>query len=421
MSDSHSQGLRPDLLERSLPPCRGHSFAVLDARKRDVRRKDHGCRDDGAGQAAAPGLIDAGDVLEPSVPQGIFKVKGRHGGTEAFVRVSAFEHPKPTPENQPLPIGYHVALRSFRTSGASYWGAVALSTLVLLLLSLAACAQPAEETPVKAATATSPYAFHRPDAALTLDAELDEISGLTVLADGYLAAVQDEDGTLYVIDPGTGRIEAEVDFGNDGDYEGIERVGNELWVLRSDGTLFEIENWQVDPDVEKHKTDLDDEHDTEGLAYDPVQHRLLIACKEYPGKGLKGQRAIYAFDVEREALEPAPVALIETQAVVQHLQDPRINRVVRRLLRPLTDASGFKPSALAQDPQTRDLYVLSSVQKVIAVLTPAGALRAVWPLPEEGLAQPEGLALTPDGDLFIASEGAGGDPMLLRFSRQEDS
>lgn len=298
----------------------------------------------------------------------------------------------------------------------SVWTWIAL----LHTLLLTACAS-SPESPGATPVATGPYTFDRPEAAFVLDGALDEISGLTLLPDGRLAAVQDEAGTIYVLDPSTGAIDAEIDFDDDGDYEGIERVGDELWVLRSDGTLFEVENWDDGPAVEKHKTALNEAFDTEGLAYDPAQGHLLIACKEHPGEGFEGQRAIYAFDVEREALLPEPVVLIDRRAVAEHLREHPVDRAVRRLLAPVADVGGFKPSAVAWHPRTQEIYVLSSVQQAIAVLSPTGALRAVWPLPPQRYVQPEGLTIRPDGTLLIANEGAGGAPTLFVVAVQEDS
>ena len=53
------------------------------------------------------------------------------------------------------------------------------------------------------------------------------------------------------------------------------------------------------------------EYDTEGLAYDAANHRLLIACKEFPGKDLKGYKAIYAFDLKQKRLLPEPTFKID--------------------------------------------------------------------------------------------------------------
>ena len=83
-----------------------------------------------------------------------------------------------------------------------------------------------------AAPSVGPYRFDQPVARFEMPDALREISALTVLPDGQLGAVQDEDGDLYVLSAETGRIEAVIPFGPPGDYEGIEFVGDRLFVLR---------------------------------------------------------------------------------------------------------------------------------------------------------------------------------------------
>ncbi len=246
--------------------------------------------------------------------------------------------------------------------------------------------------------AAPPYAFDRPDTLFRLSNRLREISGLTVLDDQTLGAIQDEKGKLYLINLHTGKIEDDSRFGKDGDYEALARVSEQVFVLRNDGTLYEIKNWRAKKlKTTKHKTKLSAKYDTEGLAYDAAHARLLIACKEYAGKGLKNRKAVYAFDLERDALLDEPVYLINRAKVNEQ-------------------ASAFKPSALALHPITGEIYVLSSVRKAMAVLNPEGELVAVWPLPGKRFRQPEGMAFLTNGDLFIASEGNGKKAVLMRFN-----
>lgn len=287
---------------------------------------------------------------------------------------------------------------------------------MLVLLIVSACqSQPA--VPRAPLPETVPYTFDAPARVFELPDELDEISGLTVYDDAHLAAVQDEDGQFYLLSIETGEVVRVVKFGKDGDYEGIERVGDRLWVLESDGTLYEVDAEAGDEaDARRHKTALSSRYDTEGLVYDAAQHRLLIACKEYPGKKRKGQKTIYAFDLEKQDLLDNPVFSISTDAVEAYLEDHALNDAVRDGLEPVADAGRFKPSALAVHPQTQHLYVLSSVRKALIVLDAEGSLVAVTSLPASLFAQPEGMAFLPDGDLFISSEARGGTATLLRFA-----
>ncbi len=240
-----------------------------------------------------------------------------------------------------------------------------------------------------------PYAFAAPDAVVRLPDELREISGLTVLARGRLGAVQDESGTFYELDPATGAILARATFRERGDFEGVEQVGGDVWALQSNGDLYRLAPGSESGEVEVFETDLAARNDTEGLAYDAGGNRLLIACKENPGNGLRDVRAVYAFDLATRTLSAAPVFTVDR---------------VR-----LDAEETFKPSAIAVRPGTGEIYLLSSVRKALAILAPDGTVRAVVALPEALYPQPEGLAFAADGTLYISNEGPDGPATLLRF------
>ena len=294
-----------------------------------------------------------------------------------------------------------------------------LAGLVLIALIGCGSGEPPGGTvsPGASATSAAPYRFDAPTAQFDLPGRLDEISGLTALGDGLLGAVQDEDGVLYVIDAATGEVEHEHDFGKGGDYEGVERVGDRVVVLRSDGELSVIEDWQRDKArAPTHDPGLHGSCDAEGLVYDADGARLLIACKESPGGGLRGVRGVYAFDLATNTLDPTPAFVIAADSLAASDGQRAVDVVVRTLVRPLVDINAFKPSALGVHPTTGEIYVLSSVRKTIVVLDRAGAVMAVWPLPERLLPQPEALAFFPDGTLFLASEADGGQAHLLRYA-----
>lgn len=269
--------------------------------------------------------------------------------------------------------------------------------VLLTLLAVASCVDARHATRPAASSDLLPYTLDAPDAVLPLPAALVEASALTMLPSGRLGMVQDEAGTLYEVDPATGDIVDRLVFDGAGDFEGVELAGDAVWALRSDGDLFHLSR-DADgaPTARKVETALRGRHDTEGLGYDAATGRLLIACKEWPGPDLDGVRAIYAFDLATERVSEAPVFLLD---------------------RAVVDADDkFRPSALAVHPVTGEIYVLSSVRRAIAVLSPEGALLGVADLPGRDTPQPEGLAFAADGTLYLSSEGTFGAATLLRFS-----
>lgn len=265
----------------------------------------------------------------------------------------------------------------------------------------------------------SGYAFDRPDRIFELPDALDEISGLTLLDDRHLGAIHDDSSDLFVIDVRTGAVTERYDMGNKRDYEDVERVGDTVYVLASNGTIYAIEEWKKNQRITaRYKTGLGREHDTEGLAYDAKGNRLLILCKEYAGKGLKGYKAIYAFDLKRKQLLPAPAFRID---IAQAEEAAKSGRVL-----PAGQIEGegwwgrkkeIKPAALALHPLTGQLFVISSTKRRIIVLNGDGSLAAAYKLPKKYFVQAEGLAFLPNGDLFISNEkGKRKSATLLRFS-----
>jgi uncharacterized protein YjiK len=246
------------------------------------------------------------------------------------------------------------------------------------------------------ANPTRSYDFDAPTATFDLPASLQEVSGITVLPDGRLAAVQDEAGIIYTVDPQDGSVVSETPFAGPGDYEDVELAGGALWVLEANGTLYEIP--QGGGAASEHDTPLKRKCDAEGLGLDPLNNRLLIACKEEPGDDLDEDehRAVFGFDLQRRQMAAEPALLLERVSV--------------------DSDEDFKPSAVAVHPATGEAYVLSSVRRAIAVVDAAGRLVRVDDLPPSRNAQPEGLAFAPDGTLYLTNEGPDGPATLQVFA-----
>jgi uncharacterized protein YjiK len=275
---------------------------------------------------------------------------------------------------------------------------------ILFLSCLTACSQ---ENPKNILFERPGYSFgyqlNKPNRSWKLPAQLVEISGLSFIDNQRLACVQDEKGIIYIFNEGSGEVESEIVFGDNGDYEDIEIVENDAWVLKSNGMLLKVEEYLKEdaPVVKKFKTALSGKNDAEGLAYDPGSKSLLIACKENPfvderdGKGFK---SIYRFDLETRLLDPEPFLLINQDTIKYYKGD-----------------LSFAPSGIAIQPGTGNIFILGSVGKLLLVLTAKGEMLAVIKLSPKTFRQPEGICFSPDGTLYISNEGAGREGTILKF------
>ncbi|MGB3800733.1 MAG: hypothetical protein WA952_13035, partial [Lewinella sp.] len=112
------------------------------------------------------------------------------------------------------------------------------------------------------------YSVHSPELLVELPDELEEISGLTLDGDDLLA-IQDENGIIFRVSAVDGSITERIWFGDDGDYEGLALVGEEIWVAKSNGHLYRVVSpGESNQQVTRHETWLDNSYDVEGLFYD---------------------------------------------------------------------------------------------------------------------------------------------------------
>ena len=241
-----------------------------------------------------------------------------------------------------------------------------------------------------------PYDFENPSEKFIMPNNLKEISGLSYYKGNQLACVNDEEGKVFMYDFVKKEVVNEIPFGKNGDYEGIEVVGDEVFVLKSNGKLksfkiglaFEREIDCSSPDVIEY----------EGLSYNPKSKNLLLAAKERV-KDKDDKKMIYAYDFDRKTL-------------FKHIAIPQDQ------VRDEANGKKFKPSGIAVSPTSGQLFIISSDGKKLLVLAEDGRKEALYSLNPDTFVQPEGICFSPNGDLFISSEGKGGDGYILKFSFQ---
>ena len=134
---------------------------------------------------------------------------------------------------------------------------------------------------------------------------LEEVSGIAYIGNNLMACIQDEDGIIFIYDMDKRQIERKIEFAGAGDYESITLAGNIAYVLRSDGTIYEVSDFlSNNPKIRTLYEYEVSGKNFEGLAYDEKSKRLLLSIKERSGKEY---RPLYSFDLHTERLEEVPV------------------------------------------------------------------------------------------------------------------
>lgn len=257
------------------------------------------------------------------------------------------------------------------------------------------------------------YDLKRPTEKYFLPYVLSEVSGLTYLSPNKLMAVEDEGGRAYIYDLNIRDIIHSIKFWTPGDFEGVEVVNDEVFVLKSDGDIFRFDyTLEKEAVPEKIETPLGDDNDTEGLGYDVVTNSLLIACKEEGDtkeNEVKG-RAIYSYDLDKNKFEKKEFFNITTKGIKEFFEANKPRVYDEKKIK-------FKPSAIAYHPLEGTFYILASVGKLMIVVDKKGNILQTYPIMARVLNQPEGICFAPNGDMFISSEGEGDRGYILKYPR----
>jgi uncharacterized protein YjiK len=245
----------------------------------------------------------------------------------------------------------------------------------------------------------STVARSTPLARWMLPPALREISGLALTSDGRLLAHGDELGQVSEIDYRRGVLVKRFVLGTGavkGDFEGITIANGVVFMLASNGTLYEFHEGANDAhvDYKVHDTGLRKECEFEGVAFDPAINSLLLACKHVHNKELQGALVIYRWSLERDSSARLSRLTVPFDSII--------------------GTNGWKnlhPSDITIDPLTGNYVLVASAEKALISITSGGAVVFARPLPPAHH-QPEGIAITKDSILIVSDE-AGQQPAVI--------
>jgi uncharacterized protein YjiK len=234
------------------------------------------------------------------------------------------------------------------------------------------------------------YEIDKPNFQHNLSKNLKEISGISHFAENQIICINDEIGHLFIYDYEKEEIIDTLEFETIGDYEDVVFLDGISYVLRSDGQIstFDINT----KNTTKYDCSSNEVEEFEGLTFDPKTNALLLAAKE-----MKGEKAIFQFDLNNKILTKRfTISKDEIKKNGKHGKE-------------------FKPSGIAVQPISGEIYVLASAGKKLVVFDENGNLKLQYNLKDDQFPQPEGICFTPNGDMIIASEGKNGKASISFF------
>lgn len=260
-------------------------------------------------------------------------------------------------------------------------------TIVVSLTGVWSCANSHEnEQTLKNYNLEAPEKFFMPES-------LFEISGISFNKGNAdtVYAIQDEEGRLFRLGWGV-KKQLNSKFGKKGDYEDLTIANERVVILKSNGAMYSFPIFEaVFPEadsVQEWKKILP-KGEYEGLFADEATDSLYVLCKNCPSDDAKKSVTGYIFH------------LGDSSAVHQnfHIDVKQIKALTGKVER------GFRPSGLAQNPLTKDWYIISAVNKLLVVTDSRWQVQQAVPLNGNTFTQPEGIAFDKEGNLYISNEG----------------
>ena len=263
------------------------------------------------------------------------------------------------------------------------------------------------------------YNLSAPDKVYILPNVLQEISDITEKDAASIACIQDEHEIIFIYDINKNQITRQYNFNDSGDYEGIARVDRTMYLLRSNGILTEITDFESDKFKRTTFSTGIPLKDNEGFCYDQKNNRLLIAPKETPEKDSenKGKRLIYGFNLSSKKLIKEPVFRFDPDEIGRFALENNVKV-------PMKGKKGqqkepdikLRTSAIGFHPVTGRLFVLSGIEKLLFVFDMNGNIEAIERLNHDLFKQPEGITFMKNGDMYISNEGKKKSATLVRFN-----
>lgn len=246
------------------------------------------------------------------------------------------------------------------------------------------------------------YDIKKPDNR-ELGKSVNEISGLTYNTDdSSLLAISDSKRKIFQIDLAREKLK---DYSEkiytQSDFEDLVKIDTAIYVLISDGTILQMPLRVADSaHTIVYPSPFQGKNDFETMYYDTSARGLIVICKDCEAEKGAKKRTAYRFDVTNKSFDTSAFFSISTQDV---------KAIVKN------DDAEFRPSAAAIHPIEKRLYILASAGGLLVITDMHGKVLEAYNLNPDIYPQPEGIAFSPNGTMYISNEGKFGKPNLLVF------
>ena len=264
-----------------------------------------------------------------------------------------------------------------------------LAAVALLGLLAAGCNSTQKETEI-----FREYDLNKPEK-FNLPESLFEVSGIAFDKgqSDTVYAIQDEDGKLFRLAWDVPK-QQHSKFSKKGDYEDVSIINDRAYILKSNGTIYTFPMAEAvfeEPEGVAEVKNVLPKGEYEGMYGDEGTGELFVICKNCAGDDSKNSVSGYI-------LKTGPDSVIAESGKFAINVD-EIKAITGKVSR------GFRPSGIAQNPITKEWYIISAVNKLVVVADRQWRVKDAHHLNSNMFIQPEGIAFDNAGNLYISNEG----------------
>ncbi len=233
---------------------------------------------------------------------------------------------------------------------------------------------------------------------IKLPSELKEISGIAYYGkDNSLFAESDDKGCLYKIFLNKPADIRKWKFSHKRDYEDIVLHDSAFYILNNNGDIVSLSFLKDSLITHEYSFPENGKYEFESLYYDDKLQKLVLLCKDCE---IDKNGTVSAYNFDPQQFTYSSSYTIDARNIIE-------------MTRPLS--TRYKPSGASVNPVTGELYILSSINKLLVVAERNGKIKEIYHLDPSLFNHPEGITFTPNGGLFISNEAGKMQPATILF------
>jgi len=272
------------------------------------------------------------------------------------------------------------------------WQSIIKYNALLLVLIMSACNRADKEY-----KSPPTYNLNKPYI-IKLPAELEEVSGIAYYGkDNSLFAESDEKGCLYKIFINKPTDIRKWKFSHKRNYEDIVLHDSTFYILNNNGDIISLIFLKDSIIPHEYTFPENGKYEFEALYYDDKLQKLVLMCKDCE---IDKNNAVSTYSFDPQQFTYSSGFTVDAKNISDVI-GPKSTKL--------------KPSAASINPVTGEIYILSSINKLLLIAQRDGVVKEIYHLDPSIFTQPEGITFTPNGGLFISNEGGKTSPATILF------